>query len=132
MALSDYVIQTETVPLKGGSLEVRGLGLDDVTVLLRNHMPDLDKLFDLYDETQTDPTKFGETAKYAIKIVSQAPGLVANMIALASDEPDEVEKCRRLPMAAQVKALTAIIKITFEEAGGPKKFYETLRGILLK
>lgn len=130
MSLSDYVPQRVTVPLRGGSLQVRGLALDDVTILLQNHLPDLDTLFDLYQEAQTDHTKVSDTAKYAVQIIKQAPGLVANMIALAADEPDQVEKARVLPIAAQQKALMEILRISFEEAGGPKKFFASLMGIL--
>ena len=127
MGLADYQAPTEPVEFKGGSFDVRGIALDDLGVLLKNHLTDLDALMDLYEKEVREDIRVTATAQYAIGLVREAPGLVANVIALCSDAPDSVDKARRLPLAVQVKALETIGRLTFEEAGGPKKFFENLK-----
>lgn len=130
MALADYVVERKAVPFKGGSFDVRGLSLDDVTVLMREHLSDLDQIFELYASTTSQEVLVGETARYAIKLVQEAPGLVANVIALASDEPHQADRARTLSIPVQVDALEKIFLLTFEEAGGAKKFFESLGRLL--
>jgi len=130
MALADYVVERKAVPFKGGSFDVRGLSLDDVTVLMREHLSDLDQVFELYASSASQEALVGETARYAIKLVQEAPGLVSNVIALASDEPGSAATARSLSIPVQVDALEKIFMLTFEEAGGAKKFFESLSRLL--
>lgn len=127
MGLADYQPPAETIEYKGGSFDVRGIALDDLALLLKNHMADIDALIDIYEKEVREDVRVTAIAQYAMGLVKEAPGLVANAIALCSDAPDSVDKARRLPLAVQVKALEAIGRLTFEEAGGPKKFFESLK-----
>lgn len=127
MSIHDYKPATAKVVFKGGDFEVRGLALDDVAVLMRSHLSDLNALMDIYSSTAAnDGIKTNAMAKYALKLVKEAPGLVANLIALAADEPNEVDAFRRLSMPIQLRAIEAIGTLTFEESGGPKNFIESL------
>lgn len=130
MALSDYVPARSVVSFKGGEFSVRGLALDDIAVLMRNHLSDINALVDVFGKDVTDEAAIGAVAQHAIALIREAPGLVANLIALASDEPDSVDHARRLLMPVQVRAIEEIAKLTFEEAGGPKKFFESLMVLL--
>ena len=132
MSLADYQPARALVEFNRGSVTVRGLSLDDVSVLMHNHLPDLDGLFDLYENAATTPADTGvaTTARYMVNLIREAPALVANVIALASDEPDAVENARRLPMPVQLDIMKKVVTLTFDEAGGPRKFFESLMMLL--
>lgn len=130
MGLADYKPKREQITFSGGSFSVRGLGLDDFAVLINEHLADMDSLFDLYDEASRQDARVAEIARFAIVLAREAPALTANVIALASDEPDTVEQARRLSLPVQVNALKAIGTLTFEEAGGFRKFAESLTSLL--
>lgn len=130
MSLADYQPSRATVEFRGGSLNVRGLSLDDVTHLIRHHLDDLDQIIAMYGDGVDTQMASVATAQYALKLVREAPGLVANVIALASDEPDHAEKARMLPLPVQVDVLKEVGRLTFEEAGGLKKFVESLTTLL--
>lgn len=130
MSLADYQPLSREVPLQGGTLRVRGLGLDDVAVLLNEHLPDIDNLLNLYDDNVDPTSKVVSSAQFALVLARRSPALVAQAIALAADEPDEVDKARRIGLAAQVQCLKIILTLTFEEAGGFRKFVESLAMIL--
>lgn len=129
MPISDYQPPTAVVEFTGGSLKLRGLALDDVAVLMRSHLVDLDKLIQIYDNKVSDSAAVASFAQYAISLAKECPGLVANIIALASDDGDNVPAYRKLSMPLMIKCLTQIIELTFVEAGGPKKFVESLMEI---
>lgn len=131
MSLADFKPETLTVSFKGGSFDVRGLSIIDLSQLMRTHLNDLDALFDLY-EKEANNISFGNVAmaKYATRLISDAPGLVSHIIALSADEPEMVNAAERLPMMAQLDAIQKIGKLTFEEVGGVKKLIEMISGLV--
>lgn len=130
MSLSDYTPERAEVVFKGGSFSVRGLALDDVTGLMKSFGSDLESMIGIYINGVNNDQSVAMMAQYAIALAKEAPGFVANVIARASDEPDAVDNARGLSMPTQVAALKEIGRLTFEEAGGPKKFFESLSGLL--
>jgi len=136
MALTDVYIPRRDVPFRDTSFSVRGLSLIDVSALMQTHLEQIDHLFKLYDADETREQALGEAARFGVTIVRETPSMVGLLIALAADEPSAVEKANRLPLAVQVEALRNIIELTFEEAGGAKKFLdmvvEMVRGMMPK
>lgn len=126
MSLSDYTVPTAVVALSGGQVEVRGLSLEDLAILLRNHMGDLDKLILTFAHEVRSDVAISALVQHAVPVIREAPGLVSNLIALAADAPDEVDKVRRMSLAAKQKIIEKIAELTFEEAGGAKKFFASL------
>lgn len=126
MAIADYKPETAEVKFKGGSLIVRGLALDDLAILMRTHLSDLDSLVAMFKGDVENEIAVSAMAQYAITLVKEAPGLVANLIALACDDGDNVDAYRKLSIPKQFESVEAIGRLTFEEAGGPKKFIENL------
>ena len=127
MGLADYQPARQTVEFKGGSVSVRGLSLDDLTVLLKHHLQDLDNLMEIYQRDVKDELAIAAAVQYGVSLAREAPGLVAHVISLACDEPDKVDRARILPLPIQVELLKAIGSLTFEEVGGAKKFFESLQ-----
>lgn len=132
MALADYTPERYTVEWRGRVLvEVRGLSLEDVTVLVRQHLPELKEL---YARFQGDPKKLLpeglDAERIALNCITEAPTLAARIICLASDERD-MDAARRLTMPLQMKILIEVIRLTFEDVGGPLEFAGMLRKIVM-
>lgn len=128
MALADYQPETRVIPFSGGSFTVKGLSLSDITTLVHHHLPDLEALFDLGSEVIGGRTELSEqdVSSIAIALVEQAPGFVANLIALASGEhadPKAISAAGNLPFPLQVVTIVDIADLTFSEVGGIKKAF---------
>lgn len=130
MALSNYTPESHEVVLKGGSFKVEGLSLEHVAVLVREHLPDLDALFSLFQNSgNVDSTQFEDIAK---AIITQAPGFAANLIAVASNEPESAPNAAKLPFPVQLEVIMKIGDMTFSEVGGVKKSLELITALLQK
>lgn len=128
MALADFDTATEEVALpKGKSFSVRGICLDDLTLLLRHRGAEIRAFFAKYN---ADPAKGGLPAAFSadvgMTLLEAAPMLVAEIIACAADEPAMIAKAAKLPLNAQLDALEKIATLTFDAEGGPKKFIEAV------
>ncbi|QGF21047.1 tail assembly protein [Pectobacterium phage MA12] len=131
MGLMDYQPPSEEVQFKGGSFELKGLSTQDFSLLLQRHSVDLEKIFDLYErgENGSDFTGAG-LAQFVMSLISDAPGLVANAIALSAGEQKAADHvAKTFGIALQLRCLKIVGRLTFEEAGGVKKFVESLREI---
>lgn len=132
MGLMDYQPPSEEVKFKGGSFELKGLSTQDFSLLLARHSVDLEKVFDLYEKGGEDGTDFTAAglAKFVMTLINDAPGLVANAIALSAGEPKAADHVMKtFGIALQLQCLKIVGRLTFEEAGGVKKFVESLREI---
>lgn len=128
MPLAGFQPEHREVSLGGGnSFSVRGLSLNDAAVLIREHFPDLDAIFDLFQNFDT--VTADQLQPLLLSVVSQAPGLVANVVALAAGE-GSASDAEKLPAPIQVKALLAIGELTFNEVGGVKKSVEMIASLL--
>lgn len=137
MALTDFVPERRPVSLDGKALfSVEGLSLDTLAVLVKTHLPDLEYVFDIVMKNEREGETLGQhLGRISMSLAGQAPGLVANIIAVASGEeltPALIANARRLPFPVQVEALTNIGAMTFDEAGGVKKAVESLMILLTR
>lgn len=131
MSLADFQPATDVVSFRGKPLiTVRGLSLDDIAILMRENLSDLDELLKLYAENVSDKVAVAATAQFAVSLAREMPALVARLICLACDEPGQDEKARKLPVPVQVEAIKKIVTLTFSEAGGAKKFFESLSSLI--
>lgn len=136
--LSTYTPATETVALPGGGdFAVRGLSLEDFTILLRSHYDTLEQLFDQYlteaaleqvDKDATDGALgLGDMKGILMEALSKAPALVGDVIARAADEPENGHRARLLPIGTQIEAVQKIVTLTLEAEGGMEKLFETAK-----
>lgn len=132
MALRQYTPERREVKAKGQVLgEVRGLALEDVAVLVREHLPDLDALVELFNNPDAmDSMSVEDWKKLALPIITQAPGLAANVIALAADAPDGGPTVQTWPVGAQLEALVSIFEMTISEVGEIKKAWGIVAALL--
>lgn len=130
MKLAEYKAASREVQVGEGSFHVKGLSLDDLSVLVSHHLEDLEALFDVFENAE----KLGgaDWQKIAAGVIAQAPGFAANVIALGAGETDTeaVRGARALPFPVQLEAFVAIGDLTFTEVGSVKKFLETVAGLL--
>lgn len=130
MPLAGYTPESRVVELsRGQSFNVTGLSLNHMTVLVREHFPDLDAIFDLFQNVET--MNRADFEPLALSIISNAPGFAANVIALAAGE-GSAEDAERLPAPIQLRALLDIGELTFAEVGGVGKALEMVTSLLRK
>ena len=130
MPLAGYIPESRRVELsKGQSFIVTGLSLNHLTVLVREHFPDLDAIFDLFQNVETMGR--ADFEPLALSLISNAPGFAANVIALAAGE-GSAEDAERLPAPIQLRALLDIGELTFAEVGGVGKALEMVTSLLRK
>lgn len=131
MSLADVVIPTREVTLGESRVMVRGISLNDVSALLRDHLVELSTLFDLYDDEETRETAMAAGASFAIKLVQEAPDMAAMCIILLTDSPaSDLPKARKFPLGWQVELIRVALEVTFEEAGGGKKFLDKMMAMV--
>lgn len=138
MGLTAWKASTEKVSLKDGSLtvEVRGLSLDDLRALIQTHFVDLENVVDLYLAANGPVFSMNAATAFMLEMVNRAPALSANIIALCvvPEEGEEfsavLDAARRLNAVAQVILLSAILRLSCEDVGGPKAALALLTGFL--
>lgn len=128
MTLADFEPATHTIKLRKGSIAVRGLNLTDLARLVAAHQAELEAAFTLFGGRATSGA--GQMDLAALALARDFPGLAANIIAAACDEPDQGDKARLLPFPVQVEALSAIGRLTFEDIGGLEPFLRTLTSLV--
>lgn len=133
MGLSNLTFPEATIQSPGGEFAVRALGLEDVSELVRSHGPAMKTAFDQFTGGATTEDELKDiqlteqgVASFILPLLESAPTLCAEVIARAAGEPENVAIVKRLPFPVQVDALEQIAVLTFETAGGPKKFLETV------
>lgn len=131
MPLVGYQQERRQIALAdSNSFTVRGLSLSDLSVLIREYYDDLSVLVDLFSNEQGRAPNW---SAMVLPLVSQAPGLTASIIALASDEGVEaIPFVLKLSAPVQIQALTDIGDLTFTEVGGVGKAVELVAGLLKK
>lgn len=136
MSLKNYTAPRKDIPLGNGeSVSVRGLNLEDISFLVQVHHADVDRLVETFrgrlqgaaSGGQVDPAKVEQAIRdnssgMLVNFVQHFPLLVANVIALAADEPNAWENATKLPIPVQTEAVVEIARLTFEDYNGFKKF----------
>lgn len=131
MGLASYQpARHELVMSEGSVISVTGLSLNHISRLIHHHFQDIEALFAIFEKH--DQVHSGDLEHIFLGLIQDAPGFVANVIALAAGEPDEAEKAQGLPFPVQIQLLTSIADLTFRDVGGPKKALEMVTSLLVK
>lgn len=131
MALADYQPRRHQLVVDGQPLcTLRGLTTPDIAVLVEAHHPDLLALMDLINVGRA--LEDGELMTITVSLLQHAPGVAANIIAIASDEPTSGPVAEKLPFPVQLEALQAIGDMTFTEAASVKKTLGVIAALLQK
>lgn len=126
MPLSAHQTPRMIVPLlNGNDVAVRGLNLDDFAALMPSHFEAISKIAALYAEHKQSVFSSKAIGEFIMSSAVTFPGLVSEVISIASDEPDA--RNVKLGTSLQITVLTAIVKLTVEEAGGLGNLFGQLR-----
>lgn len=128
MPLSAHVTPRITVPLlAGNTVAVRGFNLDDFMALVPTHMEALSKIAALYAQHKDSVFSNRAFQDFLLAAARDFPGLVSEVISIAADEPES--RGVKLSMPLQLAVLTAVMKLTVEEAGGLGNLFAQLRDV---
>lgn len=116
-AWTDYKIPTTDIDTGDGEKRpVRGLSLDDLSVLIGNHLDPMMEITALYVQSQKDVLAVTNMTDLVMLALRSFPEFVSEVISIVTDTPEL--KGQRLPAALQMTILSASIKLTVEDAGG--------------
>lgn len=118
--LDDFVIATETVEYGDLKLSVRGLGLQQITYIVRNHGETLSALY-VQAVAGTLPASVTEIG---FAFADDFAPLAGAIIACAAGDPKNAHVAAELPLAFQFTLLEKIVELTLVEAGGLGKLTE--------
>lgn len=129
MALRDYKSPSETITFEGGCFDIRGISFSNLSVLIRNNFADLETVYRVLVESGDDNGEVNLQEVVAC-IVSNCPQLIARIIAMSAGEDDEegIEAAYSLSFPTQIDIVSRIIKLSFYEVGGVKKFISEMSG----
>ena len=122
--LKDYRIPEKVFTLSGGaSFAVRGLSLPQITHLVTKYGDEVKRLF---SQAHLDGSGLNLAQMESIgnSILLASPDLAADLIAISAGEEEAVDVIKSLPFPVQIEALEAILDLTFDSTGGPKKLLE--------
>jgi len=136
MDLKSFQPATQEVAIPGGgTFAVRGLALEDFTILLRKYYEPMAALFDQYlseaalakvDKDTENALGLADMKGVILNALTVAPGLIGDTIARAADMTEDTHLPRLLPMGTQIDAMTKIVTLTLEAEGGVEKLIETV------
>lgn len=116
-AWTDYKIPTTDIDTGDGEKRpVRGLSLDDMSVLIGNHLDPMMEITALYVQSQKDVLAATNMTDLVMLALRSFPDFVSEVISIVTDTPEL--RGKRLPAALQMTILSASIKLTVEDAGG--------------
>jgi|GEM_PF-1917802 len=115
--LAGVTVPTRSIRVGDGAVTLRGLSFEDLGALLDAHG---DAFGELESVLQGAPG--GRDADLLPQLLRVFPTLAAHAVALAADEPEQVDKVRALGAGFLQEALLAVWELTVEPAGGAKKF----------
>lgn len=135
MGIKDYKPETALVPIGNTSLSLRGVSLEGLSVLMRDHLSDIDGLVAIFQNNVKTDLEVGVMVQYAMGLIREAPALVSTLIYTCdmeaqNDSDIDADDYRDLDISVQLKCLKAIAEMSFKEAGGAKKFIESFGNIL--
>lgn len=126
MGLLQHQTPRVTVPLlDGNSVSLRGLGLDDIGALLAENLEDMSKIAELYTDQKVSIFSQKPFHDFLISLANKFPHLTMEVISRAADEPEAYEV--KLGIGIQIACLTAVLKMTVEDAGGLGNLFAQIR-----
>lgn len=130
MGLNTFTPPSDTLTFPGGSVTLRGLGLDDLVKLVRKHGAQMRPLFAELTSKQTLDLADPSIDAVGMKLLDTAPDLMADVIAFSAGEPDSAAQAKMLPVGVQIEALEKVFRLTLEAEGGVEKLVETVQRVV--
>lgn len=117
MTWTDYKVPTVMIDTGDGQHRpVRGLSLDDMSLLVVGHLDSMMDITTLYIQSQNDVLSVTNMTDLITVAVRQFPDFISEVISIVTDTPEL--RNVRLPAGLQLKVIAAALKLTIEDAGG--------------
>lgn len=132
MAILDFEVAEKRIETRRGTFVVRGMNVEDLTYLTTHYFEDMVKALETHGLSLSETTLDNREslAELFLLLVRDFPGLVAEMISRAAEEPDKLDQIRRIAFPVQLQLLHAITELTIEDAGGLGNLWAALRTLL--
>ncbi len=134
MSLAGYTPETKEVSWeahgKPWTFSVRGLTLPDLTSLVASNLGELDKAVELWNTAKGSVYTPTAMQKFLQNLIRTAPGLVAEVLAIASGEPEQAATYATIPFGISMQALAGLIELTLKEISGLKNLQAALAAAL--
>lgn len=128
MGLSDLVHPTAQVETPGGSFAVRGLSLEDLTILMKDHTEEVGTMFNQFRDwaMSEDTPEKPPVHQFLVRVIAQTPSLINRIIARAADEDTArgIAAAGKLVPEDQAEALQKIGELTFRSEEGMRKMMQ--------
>ena len=129
--LKDYIAAKRTIAFEGGSFEVRGVSLPDVSAIITGHREAVDRIATIIRmRDQLNLDDLTAVIEIMVDIIKESPYLAADLICSCADEPDAYASAFRLPLTVQIEALRTIGELTFADAVALKKLVADARVLM--
>jgi hypothetical protein len=119
VSIKDLLPPPAVITVGNGTLSLRGLSLEDVSAVLTKHKDDFALFF-----VSDNPDFSG--------IISTAPKMVTDIIALAADAVGQEDYVRLIPASTQLVAIAAIWELSVPDPLALRRAIEKLQGEALK
>lgn len=127
MGLKNLRLPSAEINVPGGeSFTVRGLSTVELEDLYRNNKESVSELFDKYMSGDDEPN-WNMLISDTLRL---APGLIAEVIAIGADAPEDVDVVQKFPPGLQMKALERIGALTFSLDTEGKNLLEIVAAFL--
>lgn len=126
MTWTDYKVPTVMIDTGDGQQRpVRGLSLDDMSMLIVNHLDTMMEITTLYIQSQKDVLAVTNMTDLVMVAVRSFPDFVSEVISTVTDTPEL--RTVKLPAGLQIKIIQATLKLTIEDVGGLGNLSATLQ-----
>lgn len=131
MGLRDIGIPRAEIEVGKSAFSVRGITLADITQAAVDYGPQMALLFGRLQNGEN--LSEASIRRLVLSLGSEFPGLLAAVIALASDDytKETVEIAAALPLPKQAEAIEEIFKLTFTSEADVKKLIESLARMIV-
>lgn len=129
MTWTDYKVPTIDIDTGDGKLRpIRGLALEDFSILVSAHLDDMMEIATLYVQSQKDVLAGTNMTDIVMLVSRQFPKVISEVISMVTDTPELKEL--RLPVGLQIKIIQTSIKLTLEDAGGLGNLTATFQSVV--
>jgi len=125
MSLESLVINRRPILNSGGEtlFEVRGLTPFDIGILMQSYAVQMIAAYGRVREAVgPGAVSTDEVQSLLTELIQTTPDVICGFVALAADEPDQVEKVKFLPLPIMLDALISVYELTFTTEEELKKF----------
>jgi hypothetical protein len=113
-------------------MRVRGLNLVDCSVLVNRYYGELKQLFSMVqDANRQEMLAVMVSSDFIMRVAATMPDFVGVFVSMACDGELDEATCAKLPIGVLIEAVNALIKLTVEDAGGPKELAALVKRLAL-